>query len=406
MFSLGGVAALKQHDFFKGLNWTALGNLELSPPINLATETYDGSLPPSASGKGGRAGQTPPPTSSQQDDNAFTRFFSEEYTTQVLSPSLLEDTYSTHTASPMEMSRTGSPSQQDDFRDFDYMGAGAFRCTVDQLEEFNALLQQKALKEQKKKALRLKKEAKQAEEEALRRQRAEEEAKEKARQAAEEKMRKEQARLEKERQAQLAEERRISAEKERVRQAHNAKVEAFREEMNVVGKKIKNLRKKLRDITDLVERLAREKKALDKDQKQKVARQPELEEELKTLLEEEAVLVQRDPGELIPAPTEAEISEAATAVLATTAPATAVNTVTSDVPPPPLLTPTPTRSWGAVAGNGLTRDAPVATAPSVPTVSSASVATAQIDNGEVKKKPVVKKEVEKWATVPVKNKKK
>ena len=36
MFSIGGVSALKSHVFFEGLNWIALGRLELEPPIDIS----------------------------------------------------------------------------------------------------------------------------------------------------------------------------------------------------------------------------------------------------------------------------------------------------------------------------------------------------------------------------------
>lgn len=35
MFKVGGVAALKQHDFFKELNWQSVFNCELPTPIDL-----------------------------------------------------------------------------------------------------------------------------------------------------------------------------------------------------------------------------------------------------------------------------------------------------------------------------------------------------------------------------------
>merc|ERR1719223_373994 len=40
MFSIGGVAALKQHTFFVGLDWSALERCEVTPPINVNTEIY------------------------------------------------------------------------------------------------------------------------------------------------------------------------------------------------------------------------------------------------------------------------------------------------------------------------------------------------------------------------------
>jgi serine/threonine protein kinase len=36
MFSIGGVAALKQHAFFDGLDWSALERCEITPPINVS----------------------------------------------------------------------------------------------------------------------------------------------------------------------------------------------------------------------------------------------------------------------------------------------------------------------------------------------------------------------------------
>lgn len=36
MFSVGGVAAVKQHEFFEGLDWAALLRKEVAAPISLA----------------------------------------------------------------------------------------------------------------------------------------------------------------------------------------------------------------------------------------------------------------------------------------------------------------------------------------------------------------------------------
>lgn len=57
MFSIGGVAALKQHPFFEFTDWHALERLQVTPPFDfsaLATNTADGS-PAVGNGTPGRS---------------------------------------------------------------------------------------------------------------------------------------------------------------------------------------------------------------------------------------------------------------------------------------------------------------------------------------------------------------
>jgi p70 ribosomal S6 kinase len=427
MFSIGGIAMLRQHSFFEGLDWVALEQLKLTPPIDLLNQKYPSQLNGPKGTASPQVSQATKNANEEVDDvttEVDTRFFSEEFTTQVLSPSLLEDTFSTNQTPVNDRSRAGSFAQQkggaanvDEFEDFEYM-SGTFKCNVEQLEEFEEAMKIRQQKEAKKRALRLKKEARQADEEILRKQRAEAELQEKKRKEQEEKERREALKLENERKKRLAEKRCLYEEQERARRAHNIRVNIFLEEMNQLGKKLKNVRKKVRDIIDLKERMAKEKKALDKDQQLKVSRLPDLEGELNELLDEEAELMKRSPGELMPPivpdpELEMEISVHPPVQLANVEPVTSSATRPVAAVAAPVSTApgeTSKKAWSAITTQNFLSSTVTSSLTSV-TIASSVVPTestsASAAASSLAPKPAVKSATEQWSKVTSsKNKKK
>lgn len=414
MFNLGGITMLKQHEFFSGVDWMALGNLQLVPPINL----HDNSSVDSSAKKDTAAVNT-----NNIDKDLETKFFSEEFTTQVLSPSLLEDTYSTHTPSPMNRSRVvsgrNSPSQlqleDDPFRNFEYTDT-TFQCTAHQLEEYQQMMVSKQQKLLKKKSLRLKKEQKQAEEEAERKLRLEHEEQLRIVRMEQERQRKEQEAIAKQEREELARQQKLKSQKEKERLAHNTRVQQYQDELTALQKRVKNARKKLREIQDLREKLASQQAEVNKDQKQKLAKEKEVDAELQGLLVAEQKMIAACPGEIIPAAEEENtVVEAASAVTAAAETTTTVDssssvTKASGKPANAWSTLPSSSSSAAAVTNSSQQSASRSdskTGPSTATSSGqaapASSATADTAASAKKSSVVV---VDEWATVGTSGKKK
>jgi hypothetical protein len=163
MFSLGGVAALKQHPFFEDLNWTALINLEIEPPIDLSVPPTPAPLSlakPSPSNESPnynsnnhfdddisspispRGATYLSPTKNDPNDSKndrsdlspclsltadhLTRHFHEGFTGQHISLSVVEEQLS---QCGSETTGNGSEYQYDGF---EFIGEG-FECSVDQV---------------------------------------------------------------------------------------------------------------------------------------------------------------------------------------------------------------------------------------------------------------------------------
>jgi hypothetical protein len=170
------------------------------------------------------------------------------------------------------------------------------------------------VKVQKKKALKVKKDEKAAQDAAKRAAAAEEAARakaaaERARQEQLEyaaKLKAYQSRRQERLKAHQAEERRV--------QAHNTRVEHYLEELSKQQKKMKALRKKHRDVVELQEKVAA-LKAADKsykvtsEQQQKLARLEAIVEEIEEATEAEREATATCPGELLPMPVWVEEAE-------------------------------------------------------------------------------------------------
>jgi len=248
MFSIGGVAGLKQHEFFTDtggapLDWHLVQTCGYEPPIK-PSEAAAAALAAAA------AATTPSSSSSSSssslEDSALllTANFHEGFTGQCLSPSVIEESYGASTpkgekerdriASPSPSSspawsrsssfaptREGTPALPDgpgggggieEYAGFEFVDAG-FVCTAEQLAEFDAALSSKQQRSAKKRDHK----AKQAEDKARKAQAAQLQAQQAEAVAAE---------------ARAAQERlkRASEEKERAKQAVRddiAKLEAI-----------------------------------------------------------------------------------------------------------------------------------------------------------------------------------
>ena len=274
MFSIGGVPALKSHSFFDGLDWIALGRLEVEPPIDISVNQ-----------------DSTRNVTSLED--ALTMHFHEGFTNMHISHSIIEETLSNVSSPTNGRSRAGSIDNSYD--GFEYFG-GDMEFTVEEVQKADAFIQQKIIKVNKKKSLKAKKDEeqqkRQAVEDALR---LEKQAKE-----LEEKLKKQQ--IEKEENEKKAEMIRIAklrdenTEKLKLRNQFQAKIDEFLENNNKLQKKLKALKKKLRDILDL--QLKKESSPdikLTSEQKEKLKKKGSVEQEIVEVEKELEVLVTQEP---------------------------------------------------------------------------------------------------------------
>lgn len=279
MFSIGGVTALKQHDFFRGLDWDALIEGNLPPPIDLSPRG--------------------------DEESSATAHFHEGFTSQQLSPSVIDDTYSA--VSSPGRSRAGSGSDDmDPFSGFEYCEE-PFKCSAAQLEAFETELSGALVKLERRRALRARREEDRAEKAAVeaearraQAQREKEELEERERVLFAEKMRKEE-----ERAAREAEEN-IRKEREVAKALYEAQAAAWAVHVDKVEKaqrRLKAVRKKRKDVSELEER-ARAGQKLSSEQKQKMGRWQELDDEIAELEELEEGLAGAAPINPGPPPPE------------------------------------------------------------------------------------------------------
>lgn len=261
MFSLGGVGALKQHAFFDGLNWDMLIRLQIDPPIRLNAD-------------GGA--------------EDYSSNFHEGFTSRPVSPSVLEDTV----CSPQSRSAAVSDTEEEEIPDFNF--SIPFQCSTEQLAEFEKSLASKVIKAQRKAALRQKKadekaERAAAEEEQIRR--LEEEVRQMAiKQEEEDRLLKERQRIEAERLEKvrlLEREKKMKADFDEEVAKHEASIEK-------VQKRLKALRKKLREIFELTTK-KESGAAMTTEQVEKLSRRQIVEDDIAECEEEEDALAERRP---------------------------------------------------------------------------------------------------------------
>jgi p70 ribosomal S6 kinase len=364
MFSIGGITALKQHDFFAGLNWIALGNLQITPPIDLKKTDYSGQLPNKNNNKDTNKKPQPQPqqpervavnnnnlssteaeknrklseekdeqeqerrlsdeknesatsiavpvafqrenntnetfldpdnskTTDSEDFVSSLKYFDSEFTRQVLSRSLVEDTLTPVTTgchtpvllkggggtdSPLvadEEQQTG----EDPFKNFEYIDESV-TYSQQQIDEFESLFKAKQQKAAKKKQFQMKKEEKQLQEDEKKRKEQEE---------LQKKLKQEQV----EREKQLETENFLREKEKTLKQLAAERLtllsenEKSQELLSSHQKKGKGIKKKLRDIQELKERRDQKKLVLDKDQLQKLSKENELLKELSEASQDE-----------------------------------------------------------------------------------------------------------------------
>eukprot|EP00981_Chlorochromonas_danica_P007259 scaffold1623_cov165-Ochromonas_danica.AAC.11 len=380
MFSIGGVHALKMHAFFEGLNWQDVENLQLIPPIDIQLG------------------------SEMVTQNALdTQYFSQEFTKQVISRSILEDTLASSGATPVIRSPRstsppsarpdGSANDFDEFSGFEYT-SGQFLCTAEEIEKFESLLLNKTQKAEKKNKLKQKKELTRQQEELIRKEKEQKEREELTRKLAEEQQRRER--------------------EDRIRsiQLHNEKVKQFEDNVANLQKRVKNVKKKIKDIEDLQNRVAAGLKP-DSDQKTKLSKMPGLLAELEELMAEEKLLMSKDPGPLQTLEGHGDgvaISKNGHADIVPALSSCSLTTANSEQPAPASnilgagAASVPARTWSALCKPSL----PTSTAAS-PAVGASNAIAALVETKDNKAAPepglkpavtVAKKEVdEEWAVV-------
>ena len=262
MFSIGGVGALKQHAFFEGLSWDLLLKLQIEPPIAVSQGT------------------------SGTDD--YSSNFHEGFTSRPLSPSILEDSV----CSPQSRSAAVSDTEEEDLLDFNF--SVPFQCSTEQLAEFERALASKVVKVQRKAALRQKKAEEKAERAAAEEERNRQLQAELQRLALQ---REEEDRRLKERQrlaAERLEKLRALEQEQKVKAEYEAQVASHEASIEKVQKRLKALRKKLREITDLIAK--RDAGAgLTPEQVEKLSKRQSVEDEIAECEEEEEAVAERRP---------------------------------------------------------------------------------------------------------------
>lgn len=269
MFSVGGVSALKNHDFFGGIDWDQLLHKTFSsPPINIEVKDEDSDIP----------------------------YFHESFTSQCLSSSVIEDSLTPTMASPASTTpnspaRSRSNTLENAFLDFAFCEPNELNVTQDDLTKFERELKSKIRNQQKKKA----KKAKANEEKAAR------------------------AKVEEQRLAALAAEEERRAEERALRQAEEAMGKKHLRDMNILleqlksksadesaarrdvesckrdldegRKRVKRLNKKLKEILVLEEKVhSSSGSSLSKEQQQKLDKKQEVEDDLMEAEEKEEEL--------------------------------------------------------------------------------------------------------------------
>jgi ribosomal protein S6 kinase beta len=303
MFVIGGVTALKEHPFFNGIDWKAVLNCELEPPINPMSTVYiDGASTPMKTLPNGSGFKT---FDGQENPAAH---FHEEFTNQTISLSVIEDTLSNSASesNTPALSRSNSndnlkgltvdekqkalkEKEASAYSDFSYT-MSSFTCTSEQVDTFQNVLAANIAKAQKNKNKKARKDAARAEQQALldaaqateaEQQRVKLEALSIAQELQDKKIKEKQDFDNKCKE--LCEKcDKLRAKKELFKQ-YNEKIEASR-------KLVKAVSRKLRGVTDLQSRIDSGtiiKKDLSSDQIAKLERTSALEIELK---EEEEVL--------------------------------------------------------------------------------------------------------------------
>lgn len=265
MFKVGGVAALKSHVFFEGIEWEYLLQKDHGPPpIDLSPEGAE------HEGGGGDAAGT--------DD---TSHFHEGFTSQSLTPSVVEDSLTPcHSVSGTPSSTPcRSRSTSFDYEGFSYSEPGELMVTHRDVLLFEENLQVQIRNQRKKDAKKAKKEEVRIAKELVEREKAAERAAE---------VEREQVRMKKELEDRNAEEqKRKTVEKlKKVVEENESMLTLAREEHDAVvaaseerRKKVKRFTKKLKEVEQLEEK-QKQGGVLSKEQLKKLERRQELEDDL------------------------------------------------------------------------------------------------------------------------------
>eukprot|EP00596_Hydrurales_sp_CCMP1899_P003551 CAMPEP_0119044698 /NCGR_PEP_ID=MMETSP1177-20130426/33696_1 /TAXON_ID=2985 /ORGANISM="Ochromonas sp, Strain CCMP1899" /LENGTH=813 /DNA_ID=CAMNT_0007015211 /DNA_START=211 /DNA_END=2649 /DNA_ORIENTATION=- len=359
MFSLGGVAALKQHPFFEDLNWTALINLEIEPPIDLSVPPTPAPLSLTKPSPSNEVNESPNYNSNNHLDEDFspmspkgdtylsptkndpnnkdlnnnksggsdtssrykggespclsltadhlTRHFHEGFTGQHISLSVVEEQLSQCAS---ETTGNGSECQYDGF---EFIGEG-FECSENQIKRFEEDLIIKTAKMMKKQKLKFKRDGERAEKlqqtekEKMQKDASEKEAKMKREELEGIRLMREKTLAEQEKRKEaFLRARSIRLKKVSERQSE---LDVFAAQSDVVQKKLKGFRKKLRDIEELEGKI-RGGLTASKEQKEKVSKRQGIEDDISEMEEEDDKLTASTPA---PIPLEwlvEEVEEAA-----------------------------------------------------------------------------------------------
>lgn len=273
MFTIGGISALKQHPFFENLDWYELLNLRIDPPFNLEEIAAADREKEKKNNKNQK--QTPLASNNTDADGQISsdmlRFFNKEFTSQNVSPSLIEESYLS-----FEKNNQITNSIEDNYEDFEYTSSDFFISESD-YTNFLKNMDQKLVHFKKKKLLRNKKE----QEKQLELERKIEEEKIRNEKLLEEKLKNERK---------LQRNKLILSKKVQLKEINELKTKYLQTLSNYnalvtpIEKKLKNTRKKLKEISDLKDKISRDKSIkLDKDQEAKLKRETELETEIKKL---------------------------------------------------------------------------------------------------------------------------
>ena len=149
MFNIGGITALKQHDFFSSIDWNQLLKCEIKPPIDLelvdinhmiyssdnttnttSTNTNNNKTTENLKTEKSPLMNTNATNSTALDlksiEKSLTKHFDEGFTNQSISLSILEDTVSVTSSYTPYRSRTNTDLDENDLESLVAFGLGMY----------------------------------------------------------------------------------------------------------------------------------------------------------------------------------------------------------------------------------------------------------------------------------------
>ena len=264
MFSIGGVSALKSHVFFHGVDWELLLLKEFGdPPIDLELKEIDGEV----------------------ND---TSHFHEEFTSQCLSPSVIEDSLTPGALTPDTTTPYRSRNNSFDriFDGFAYSEPGELVVTKRDVEEFEITMKSKVRSEKKKRAKKAKSNAARAARDAAAEMEAKLQEEEKKKIELKKKQQEAKATLEKEHGAIMRRHEAIINNKNSQLTILSDKADKAFSDHEERKRKVKRLNKKLREITQLEEKKSKVN-SLSREQLVKLSKKQEIEDDLVEAEDEE-----------------------------------------------------------------------------------------------------------------------